>query len=187
MDRTMRTLSCSVVLRALVCTALLGATLAAIAQKIAWKRYTVGASHASMELAAPPKVKRALIEGDALKTLIFQENSNSLGPGFFVLVSYAEYQPGRRPDLKTALKGLAGNLYDASKGHAKSVVKSTKVSGKNAILQTVSYESNGQQQGLKQLLIAEGNKFWQVAVAYPANSQAGAAAADHVLGSVAIK
>lgn len=163
------------------------AVMIANGQSIQWKRYTVGSSGASMELPGKPKTQKLPITDANRKLLKLQESSSSLGPGFFVLVTYADYQPGKRPDLETALKGMATSLGDASGGKGKPQVQRLKVSGRNAALETISYVSNGQRQGLKQLIVMDGTRFWQVAVAFPPNKPSSVAAADRVIRSVKIQ
>lgn len=159
----------------------------ALATQDTWGRYFIGSSNASVELPKQP-IAASVPLAESVRSQIAHLDASRVDAGdIVVLLTYSEYKQ-KATNLDGSVSGAIAQIKaSGTKTGIKSSSGKLRVSGKDARMLKLSFQSAGKLVSYSQLFIGDGKKLWQVVVGYPASSKSGAGTAQRILSSVQFK
>jgi hypothetical protein len=151
-----------------------------------WKVYSPGQSRLSLLLPAQPRSAgaRAPDAGAA----VAQADRYQVAVGEFnVSLWDVTYGGGASVDLRQAARGVRAALQEPGEvAEYREEVSPTRRYGQEGLLVSGAFRRGGEERLFRALLLTEGDRLWQVVLAYPATDRAAVKAAQRMIDSVRV-
>ncbi len=150
----------------------------------AWKRYSPGQSGLSLLLPGEPQPENA--NGPSPDPAVKRLDRFLLSvKEFRVAVWNITYQGEIPADLRKAAEGVAAALKESGEvTDYQETVTPTRRSGRSGMLVNGAFKRSGEERQFRALLLGEGDRLWQVVVAYPPSFRRARTASQRIINSV---